>query len=203
MSRDENLDTKVSLKRHLLSFEMALILLVLRPDSEKEGLEDLMKTLLLALILAFATAPSAFAKLSDRQAMKCIDTDALAKSAFQDLQAAYEMRMVSAKDFFNVMDKASNCPQLKKDIKKLQASAMAQFPAPPKGGVGRFRGSTAGGNTGANPLPPSSSPSTSFGEPPHFEDRAHNGLNESWDSSAYPPPPPLPDSDFDEDFGEF
>ena len=69
--------------------------------------------LVMALILVSGVFGSTVAhgKLSDQQSVKCIDSDRLTKSAFQDIQAAYEMRLVTAKDFFQVMDKAPSCPQ--------------------------------------------------------------------------------------------
>ncbi len=70
-------------------------------------------------------------KLSDQQSMRCINADKSTRSVFQDLQAAYEMRIVTAKDFFRAMDKAASCPQLRKDLKKLHASAVSSFPSAP------------------------------------------------------------------------
>lgn len=140
--------------------------------------------MVLALMLSGAFAQ---AKLSDQQSMKCIDSDQLTKSAFQDLQAAYEMRLVTAKDFFKVMEKPSNCPQLRKDLKKLHASAVATFPRAksatrldPMGGYGSQNNSAPTPNfqTDGPPVP-------DFGDFP-------------------PPPPPMPDSDFNaDDFTDF
>jgi hypothetical protein len=72
----------------------------------------------------------AHAKLSDRQAMKCLSQDRNAESAFSDLEQAYGMRLVTAKDFFDVIDKASDCSQLKKNVKKLRADMVSRFPDP-------------------------------------------------------------------------
>jgi hypothetical protein len=131
--------------------------------------------------------------LSNRQTMKCIDTDKLTKSAFSDLQAAYEMRLVTAKDFYEVMDKAPNCPQLRKDLKKLQASAIAQFPQS-KGSLGRSRGYAA-------PSSPSSSPHGAYEPPPNFSKMPVPDTSDL----SFPAPPPMPESDFedDEDFSDF
>jgi len=122
------------------------------------------------------------AKLSDQQSMKCIDGDRQTKSAFQDLQAAYEMRLVTAKDFFKVMEKPSNCPQLRKDLKKLHASAVSTFP--------RAKSATRldSGMSG------SGGPSV----------ESHSGEDSSLDSYGFPPPPPpAAEPEFGDDFSDF
>lgn len=149
-----------------------------------------MKKLMIGMTLSVLmfTGAMAHAKLSDAQSMKCIDGDRQTKSAFQDLQAAYEMRLVTAKDFFKVMEKPANCPQLRKDLKKLHATAIASFPrakSAPHADSG-----FSGGNSGfATPSAPSfhndaMPPAPDFGDFP-------------------PPPPPMPDSDFGDDFSDF
>lgn len=150
--------------------------------------------LLVGIILSIFAASISYAKLNSRQAMNCIDADAPTKSVFQDLQAAYEMRMVTAKDFFQVMDKAPNCPKLKGDLKKLHSAMMAQLPPPPKGGLGRSRGYATGGSSAAT--------GTSRHEPPSAN-KGYNGYNDSWDAGFPPPPPAFDDADFDDDFDEF
>lgn len=117
-------------------------------------------------------------KLNDQQSMKCINADEPTKSVFQDLQAAYEMRLVTAKDFFQVMDKAPSCPQLRKDLKKLQASAVASFPQS-KSAAHAPRKSAYDGDFGGNQ-------DTGF----------DTGLK-------IPPPPPVPGADFSDDFSDF
>jgi len=152
-----------------------------------------MKKLLKTLVVSALSLGVSFshAKLSNRQTMKCIDADKLTKSAFLDLQAAYEMRLVTAKDFFQVMDKAPNCPQLRKDLKKLQVSAISQFPQS-KGSLGRSSG--YGNSTpqqGGYEAPPT------FSRPP---------IHEPADADlSFPAPPPMPESDFeeDDDFSDF
>jgi hypothetical protein len=142
---------------------LAPILLYL---SEHPLSEDFMRTLFglpfLAMTLMFATL--AQAKLSDRQAMKCISQDRQSQSRFLDLEQAYEMRSVSAKDFYKVFDKAANCPQLKKNISKLHGDMIARLPTP------QNRSSIFKGNSGSDdfsgaaapsfPVAPSSTPST-------------------------------------------
>lgn len=147
------------------------------------------KLLVIALIFAF---PASFAKLSDRQSMKCIDTDRLTKSVFQDLQTAYDMRLVTAKNFFQVMDMAPSCPQLRKDLKKLHASAISQFPQQ-KGGLSRPGSYSSGGSS-----------SNSDGGVSYDNNNHRGSFNEDLDM-GFPPPPPLPESDFDDDddFGDF
>lgn len=123
------------------------------------------------------------AKLSDQQSMKCIDGDRQTKSAFQDLQAAYEMRLVTAKDFFKVMEKPSNCPQLRKDLKKLHASAVSTFPRA-KSATRLDSGFSSGGSA----------------------DSSHFGEDTSAPLDSYgfpPPPPPAPDAEFGDDFSDF
>lgn len=127
-------------------------------------------------MLVLVSSAMAQAKLSDHQSMKCIDSDLPSKSAFQDLQAAYAMRLVSAKDFFKVMDKPTNCPQLRKDLKKLHASAVGAFP--------RAKSATRLDNSNV--------------------DAGSNYAPGAEDFSAFPPPPtPLPESDFGDDFSDF
>ncbi|MGZ3744436.1 MAG: hypothetical protein ACXWRE_02750 [Pseudobdellovibrionaceae bacterium] len=127
------------------------------------------KLLSFLLILSSVTT---HAKLSDQQSMKCIDGDKLTQSVFQDLQAAYEMRIVTAKDFFQVMEKPSNCPQLRKDLKKLHSSALAALPQTKSG----FR-------------PSKTSSGSDFGENHHS----------FVPSPPSPPPPPPMMNEFDED----
>lgn len=145
------------------------------------------------VIVVMLSGVLAQAKLSDQQSMKCIDSDRLTKSAFQDLQAAYEMRLVTAKDFFKVMEKPTSCPQLKKDLKKLHASAVSSFPRAKQ--ATRLDSSGYGNNSYSNggPAAPGMPPVPSFrndGPPaPEFGD-------------AFPPPPP--DADFSaDDFTDF
>ncbi|WP_413290518.1 hypothetical protein [Bdellovibrio sp. HCB337] len=146
---------------------------------------------LVAYALIFAS-PWTHAKLSDRQAMKCIDGDKATQSAFQDLQAAFEMRMVTAKDFLKVMDKPASCPQLRKDLKKLHTTALAQLPQS-KSAKSHTSGLGSGGNSDAySPIPTPGG----YSPPPlgNFND----------EDMGFPPPPPLPDSDFEEDdFDDF
>jgi hypothetical protein len=147
-----------------------------------------MKKLMVAMALAALTLSGALAqaKLSDVQSMKCIDGDKQTKSVFQDLQAAYEMRLVTAKDFFKVMEKPSTCPQLRTDLKKLHASAVSAFPRTKsatrldsfEGGSSGGFGSSSGGGYDSAPATP--------------------------DFGGFPPPPaPMPDSDFGDDFSDF
>lgn len=146
------------------------------------------------VIVVMLSGALAQAKLSDQQSMKCIDSDRLTKSAFQDLQAAYEMRLVTAKDFFKVMEKPASCPQLKKDLKKLHASAVSSFPRAKQ--ATRLDSSGYGNSNNsysAGPAAPGMPPVPSFnndGPPaPEFGD-------------AFPPPPP--DADFSaDDFTDF
>lgn len=138
-----------------------------------------MKKMMICMMVVLFSAVGTQAKLSDHQTMKCIDSDTPSRSAFQDLQAAYEMRLISAKDFFKVMDKPANCPQLRKDLKKLHASAVGAFP--------RVKSATR--------------METHLGA---GFDVGSNGAPDSEDFSAFPPPPmPLPDTDFDDDFSDF
>lgn len=131
-----------------------------------------MKKLLFSfLILASVVAQG---KLSDQQSMKCINADESTKSVFQDLQAAYEMRLVTAKDFFQVMDKAPGCSQLKKDLKKLHASAVNTFPQTKS----------------------ASRPSHGMGSDSDFGENQDLGVRA-------PLPPPMPESDFGDDFSDF
>ncbi len=151
-----------------------------------------MKKLKVGMLLSALTfvGAVAHAKLSDIQSMKCIDGDSQTRSAFQDIQAAYEMRLVTAKDFFKVMEKPDNCPQLRKDLKKLHTSAIASFPrakvAP------RMESGFSGQNSGFGPSP---APSLHGG-----------GMPPAPDFGDFPPPPPsppMPDSDFSDDFSDF
>ena len=70
------------------------------------------------------------AKLSDNAAMKCISGDKVTRSAFLDLEQAYEMRSVSAKDFFQAFEKAPSCPSLRKNLQKLRTDLIARMPTP-------------------------------------------------------------------------
>lgn len=138
------------------------------------------KVMVLVLMLSGAMAQ---AKLTDQQSMKCIDGDKQTKSAFQDLQAAYEMRLVTAKDFFKVMEKPASCPQLRKDLKKLHASAISTFPRA-KSATRLDSGngmSDFGGGANMNAVP---------------------SYNDDF-SGFPPPPPPMQDSDFGDDFSDF
>jgi len=156
-----------------------------------------MKKLFKTLVVTALSLGVSFshAKLSNRQTMKCIDADKLTKSAFLDLQAAYEMRLVTAKDFFQVMDKAPNCPQLRKDLKKLQASAISQFP----------RSKRSLGRSSSHGKP--SSPSGAYEAPPSFESRPTVPDLGNDSDLSFPAPPPMPESDFeeedDDDFSDF
>lgn len=150
-----------------------------------------MKKLLVAAL--FFASPLSYAKLSDSQAMKCIDGDKLTKSAFQDLQAAYEMRMVTAKDFFKVLEKPTSCPQLRKDLKKLQATAVAQFPQS-KTAKSHSSAGIGGGSDFYSPAP------TPGGG---FSNHSNLGKFNDDEDMGFPPPPPLPESDFEEDFDDF
>ena len=67
------------------------------------------------------------AKMTDQQQMKCISKDKQANSVFLDLEEAYEARMISAKDFFQTMDSAAGCPQLKKGLQKLHSSLISKL----------------------------------------------------------------------------
>ncbi|HEY8270917.1 MAG TPA: hypothetical protein VIG33_08505 [Pseudobdellovibrionaceae bacterium] len=123
----------------------------------------------LSLILISGVAQ---AKLSDQQSMKCINADKLTHLEFQDLQAAYDMRLVSAKDFFRVMD-APNCAQLKKDLKKLHGSALAAFPQ------------------------------TKLSFHSHKSGSDSDFAESHTPQLGAPPPPPLSEADFDDDFSDF
>lgn len=140
------------------------------------------------VVIFMLSGAFAQAKLSDQQSMKCIDTDGQTKSAFQDLQAAYEMRLVTAKDFFKVMEKPSSCPQLRKDLKKLHASAVSTFPRAKT--ATRLDSGFGGYNAPSAPSVPNfrndGPPAPDFGD------------------AFPPPPPPMPDSDFSaDDFTDF
>lgn len=140
------------------------------------------------LVLFIVGSGSAQAKLNDQQSMKCIDGDKLSHLAFQDLQAAYEMRLVSAKDFLKVMEAPLSCPQLREDLKKLQASAFSAFPQ------------------GKPPFRPGKANSVSdFNEPRETKNNSLPHIS----PPPFPRPPPMSDadSDFDEededDFSDF
>jgi len=132
------------------------------------------------VVILMLTGVVAQAKLTDQQSMKCIDSDRKTKSAFQDLQAAYEMRLLTAKDFFKVMEKPASCPQLKKDLSKLHASAVATFPKAKS--ATRFDANSSNLGPVAPEMP---SFNGDFPAPPDF-------------GSDFPAPP-MPDGDFSED----
>lgn len=153
-----------------------------------------MKKVLFVTLLSLAqvfSGASAKAKLSDQQSMKCIDSDNLTKSAFQDLQAAYEMRLLTAKDFFKVMEKPASCPQLKKDLKKLHSTALASLPRVKK--ATRIQ-------PNRDYTPSDSSPRINdYGADVNDQDFSNHD-----DFNAFPPPPPpFPDDTFEGDFDEF
>lgn len=118
------------------------------------------------------------AKLKDHEVMKCIDGDKPTRSIFQDLQAAYEMRIVSAKDFFDVMDKAKGCPQLKRDLKKLQARAISQFSAPKRPSRDTEMNNHSFENTESVPAPAATGNIPAFPPPPPDFDELGNEFND-------------------------
>jgi hypothetical protein len=122
-------------------------------------------------------------KMSNRQAMECIYGDKTTQSAFQDLQAAYELRKIEAKEFFTTLDTAKNCPQLKKNLQKLRQTTVAQFPTTP---VRPSAGASAGSSS-ASSATPSSTPGAAIFPPDVSGSTGFSG------GSYVPPPPP---SDF-------
>ncbi|MBC7371516.1 MAG: hypothetical protein H7326_08125 [Bdellovibrionaceae bacterium] len=86
---------------------------------------------LLVLNLSTFGVLTAEAKLTDSAAMNCISRDKVTRSAFLDLEQAYEMRSVSAKDFFQAFDKSRSCPALRKNLQKLHGDMIARMPTPP------------------------------------------------------------------------
>lgn len=91
-----------------------------------------MKKLFIAPVLwgLFLSGSLSQAKLNDQQIMNCISQDKQAQSALLDLEQAYEMRSVSAKDFFQAFDKAENCSKLKKNLQKLHADLLSTLRTP-------------------------------------------------------------------------
>src|ERR1700687_2413725 len=87
-------------------------------------------TIMLTLLTVLLAGLSAHARLNDQQAIKCIEKDAVAARSFHDLETAYEMRMVDAKDFLKVLKSPASCPELKKSVNKLHTSMMAKIPDP-------------------------------------------------------------------------
>lgn len=85
-------------------------------------------SILIGLCLAGSLS---FAKLSSKQSMKCIYSDKNTETAFQDLQAAYGLRLIEAKVFFKSMDNAKDCPQLKKNLQTLRKETIAAMPQKP------------------------------------------------------------------------
>ncbi|MBK9321914.1 MAG: hypothetical protein IPM97_02960 [Bdellovibrionaceae bacterium] len=81
----------------------------------------------LTFFMMFACSFVVQAKLNDTQAMKCIYQHRQTQVAFLDLEQAYEMRSVSAKDFFQAIDNAPNCSQLRKNLKKLHGTLISQL----------------------------------------------------------------------------
>ncbi len=86
--------------------------------------------LFLTFFVMLASSFSAQAKLNDNQVMKCIYQHRQTQVAFLDLEQAYEMRSVSAKDFFQAIDNAPSCPQLRKNIKRLHGTMISRLQVP-------------------------------------------------------------------------
>ena len=81
------------------------------------------------ILLGSLMGLTSHAKMSDKVAMKCISADKPTRIAFLDLEQAYEMRSVTAKDFVQVFSNASTCPQLRKNLNKLHGDMIAKLPA--------------------------------------------------------------------------
>jgi hypothetical protein len=124
----EKIDSQSRSGSHWTFKSLALILLHRCQDIVGGPMK---KLLVLPLILmTLMIGKTSFAKLSDDSAMKCISGDKQTRSSFLDLEQAYEMRSVSAKDFFQAFDKSVNCPQLRKNLNKLHVDMIAKLPTP-------------------------------------------------------------------------
>jgi len=91
-----------------------------------------MKKILFMAMFSFVCAATTLshAKLSDTASMKCISQDKGTRSALWDLEQAYEMRSISAKNFFRAFDKAETCQQLRKNLHKLHGEMISRLPTP-------------------------------------------------------------------------
>jgi hypothetical protein len=165
------------------------------------------KWLALFMCVAISGSTVVFAKLNSQQTGKCIYSDKTTESAFQDLQAAYGLRLIEAKDFFQSMDKAKNCAELKKNLQKLRRDTVALMPAKPaplqNAQTGSGGSSTSGPSSFSNSASGSGTTGGTFGAGTHsaVNDGSipPNGFGAPPPPPSYgvpPPPPAYPGEDF-------